>query len=129
MKWRSSPPMAAEPRGLSALYNLWVVRNAGVTRFAFDNPFDAASGRQMGNNCGSTGSSKQGPGTVVFRDNWAQTRGGTCSAWNGWQWRRERRCNSRVGGRPRVNRVAYIYRLCVYSPETVGARNVPYTGT
>jgi len=33
---------------LSALYNFWVSQNAGLTPFAFYNPFDVASGQQIG---------------------------------------------------------------------------------
>jgi hypothetical protein len=76
--------MAAEPRELSALYNFWVAQNAGLTPLACYNPFDVASGQQMGSNCGPTGTSSQGPVALVFRRNWAQARGGPCSASNWW---------------------------------------------
>ena len=82
--------MAAEPRGPSALHNFRGAQNAGPTRFAFNNPLDVALGRQIGSNCGLTGSGTQGRAAVVFRGNWAQARGGTCSASNWWGWRRER---------------------------------------
>ena len=35
---------------LSALYDFWVSQNAGLTPFAFYNPFDVASGQQIGSN-------------------------------------------------------------------------------
>jgi hypothetical protein len=54
---------------LSALYNFWVSRNAGLTAFAFYNPFDVPSGQQIGSNYDPTGNETQGRVTVVFRDN------------------------------------------------------------
>jgi hypothetical protein len=44
----------------------------GLTPFAFYNPFDVASGQQIGSNYDSTGNNTQGRVTVVFRGNWAQ---------------------------------------------------------
>src|SRR5450631_4244225 len=58
---------------LSALYSFWVSQNGGLTPFVFYNPFDVASGQQIGSNYDPTGSSTQGRVTVVFRGNWAQT--------------------------------------------------------
>jgi hypothetical protein len=46
--------------------------HAGLTPFAFYNPFDVASGQQIGSNYDSTGNNTQGRVTVVFRGNWAQ---------------------------------------------------------
>ena len=57
---------------LSALYSFWVSHNAGLTPFTFYNPFDVASGQQIGSNYDSTGNNTQGRVTVVFRGNWAQ---------------------------------------------------------
>jgi hypothetical protein len=58
---------------LAALYSFWVSQNAGMTPFAFYNPFDVASGQQIGSNYDPTGNNTQGRVTVVFRGNWAQT--------------------------------------------------------
>ena len=57
---------------LSALDSFWVSQTAGLTPFAFYNPFDVASGQQIGSNYDSTGNYTQGRVTVVFRGNWAQ---------------------------------------------------------
>ena len=57
---------------LSALYSFWLSQNAGLTPFAFYNPFDVASGQQIGSNYDPTGNETQGRVTVVFRGNWAQ---------------------------------------------------------
>ena len=57
---------------LSALYSFWVSKNAGLTPFAFYNPFDVGSGQQIGSNYDPTGNSTQGRVTVVFRGNWSQ---------------------------------------------------------
>jgi len=57
---------------LSALYSFWGSQNGGLTPFVFYNPFDVASGQQIGSNYDPTGSSTQGRVTVVFRGNWAQ---------------------------------------------------------
>ena len=57
---------------LSALYSFWGSQNGGLTAFAFYNPFDVASGQQIGSNYDSTGNNTQGRVTVVFRGNWAQ---------------------------------------------------------
>jgi hypothetical protein len=57
---------------LSALYSFWVSQNAGLTPFAFYNPFDVASGQQIGSNYDPTGNNTQGRVTVVFRGNWTQ---------------------------------------------------------
>ena len=57
---------------LSALYSFWDSQNGGMTPFAFYNPFDVASGQQIGSNYDSTGNNTQGRVTVVFRGNWAQ---------------------------------------------------------
>jgi hypothetical protein len=57
---------------LSALYSFWGSHNGGVTPFAFYNPFDVASGQQVGSNYDPTGNNTQGRVTVVFRRNWAQ---------------------------------------------------------
>ena len=57
---------------LSALYSFWVSQNAGMTPFAFYNPFDVASGQQIGSNYDPTGNNTPGRMTVVFRGNWAQ---------------------------------------------------------
>src|ERR1035438_4124232 len=35
---------------LSALYSFWVSQSGGLTPFAFYNPFDVASGQQIGSN-------------------------------------------------------------------------------
>jgi hypothetical protein len=45
---------------------------AGLTPFAFYNPFDVASGQQIGSNYDPTGNNTQGRVMVVFRGNWAQ---------------------------------------------------------
>jgi len=57
---------------LSELYSFWGSHNGGVTPFAFYNPFDVASGQQVGSNYDPTGNNTQGRVTVVFRGNWAQ---------------------------------------------------------
>jgi hypothetical protein len=81
---RSSVRSLRRPRGgvrlskrlsasvLSALYSFWVSQNVGLTPFAFYNPFDVASGQQIGGNYDPTGNNTQGRVTVVFRGNWAQ---------------------------------------------------------
>jgi len=43
-----------------------------LTPFVFYNPFDVASGQQIGSNYDPTGSNTQGRVTVAFRGNWAQ---------------------------------------------------------
>ena len=60
---------------LSALYSFWASQNAGLTAFAFYNPFDVASGQQIGTNYDPTGNNTLGRVTVVFRGNWAQGHG------------------------------------------------------
>src|ERR1039457_667385 len=45
---------------LSALYSFWVSQNAGLTPFASYNPFDVASGQQIGSNYDPTGNNTQG---------------------------------------------------------------------
>jgi hypothetical protein len=57
---------------LAVLYNFWVSQNAGLTPFAFYNPFDVLAGQQIGSNYDSTGNNTVGRVTVVFRGNWAQ---------------------------------------------------------
>ena len=57
---------------LSALYSFWVSQKGGLTPFAFYNPFEVASGQQIGSNYDPTGNNTQGRVTVVFRGNWAQ---------------------------------------------------------
>src|SRR6202522_2287968 len=57
---------------LSALYSFWGSQNGGMTPFAFYNPFDVATGQQIGSNYDPTGNNTQGRVTVVFRGNWAQ---------------------------------------------------------
>src|ERR1035438_863905 len=57
---------------LSALYGFWVSQNAGLTPFAFYNPFDVAPGQQIGSNYDPAGNNTQGRVTVVFRGNWGQ---------------------------------------------------------
>ena len=57
---------------LSALYNFWASQNGGLTPFAFYNPFDVATGQQIGSNYDPTGNNTQGRVTVAFRGNWAQ---------------------------------------------------------
>jgi hypothetical protein len=57
---------------LSALYSFWVSQKGGLTPFAFYNPFEVASGQQIGSNYDPTGNSTQGRVTVVFRGNWGQ---------------------------------------------------------
>jgi hypothetical protein len=57
---------------LSTLYSFWVSQKGGLTPFAFYNPFDVASGQQIGSNYDPTGNSTQGRVTVVFRGPWAQ---------------------------------------------------------
>ncbi len=52
---------------LVALYNFWVSQNGGLTPFAFYNPFDVATGQQIGSNYDPTGNNTQGRLTVVFR--------------------------------------------------------------
>jgi len=49
-----------------------VSQNAGLTPFAFYNPFDVASGQQIGSNYDPTGNSTLGCVAVVFRGNRAQ---------------------------------------------------------
>ena len=51
---------------LSALYSFWISQNGGLTPFAFYNPFDVASGQQIGSNYDPTGNSTQGRVTVSF---------------------------------------------------------------
>src|SRR6204780_4311134 len=68
--FRLSKRLTASP--LAALYSFWVSQNAGLTPFVFYNPFDVASGQQIGSNYDSTGNNTQGRVTVVFRGNWAQ---------------------------------------------------------
>ena len=57
---------------LSALYSFWVSQKGGLMPFAFYNPFDVASGQQIGSNYDPTGNNTQGRVTVVFRGPWAQ---------------------------------------------------------
>ena len=57
---------------LAALYDFWVSQNAGLIPFAFYNPFDVATGQQIGSNYDPAGNNTQGRVTVVFRGNWAQ---------------------------------------------------------
>src|ERR1035437_8682125 len=40
---------------LAALYSFWASQNAGLTPFAFYNPFDVASGSAIGSNYDATG--------------------------------------------------------------------------
>jgi hypothetical protein len=47
-------------------------QNAGLTPFAFYNPFDVATGSQIGSNYDPAGNNTQGRVRVVFRGNWAQ---------------------------------------------------------
>lgn len=58
---------------LSAQYNFRVSQNGGLTPFAFYNPFDVATGQQIGSNHDATGNETQGRVTVTFRGNWAQS--------------------------------------------------------
>src|ERR1035437_7287879 len=58
---------------LSALYSFWVSQTAGLTPFAFYNPFDVVANQQIGSNYDSTGNNTQGRITVAFRGNWAQS--------------------------------------------------------
>ena len=67
-----SPALRLTPSLLGALYTFWGSQNAGMTPFAFYNPFDVASGQQIGSNYDPTGNNTQGRVTVVFRGNWAQ---------------------------------------------------------
>jgi hypothetical protein len=69
--FRLSKRMSASQ--LSGLYNFWISQSGGLTPFAFYNPFDVASGQQIGNNYDPTGNNTQGRVTVVFRGNWVQT--------------------------------------------------------
>jgi hypothetical protein len=57
---------------LSTLYNLWTSQNAGLNPFAFYNPFDVATGQQIGSNHDPASNNTQGRVTVVFRGDWAQ---------------------------------------------------------
>ena len=57
---------------LSTLSGFWAARKGGLMPFAFYNPFDVASGQQIGSNYDPTGNSTQGRVTVVFRGPWAQ---------------------------------------------------------
>jgi hypothetical protein len=57
---------------LSTLCGFWAARKGGLMPFAFYNPFDVASGQQIGSNYDPTGNSTQGRVTVVFRGPWAQ---------------------------------------------------------
>jgi hypothetical protein len=57
---------------LAALYGFWTSQNGGLVPFAFYNPFDVASGQQIGSNYDPTGNATQGRVTVAFRGNWAQ---------------------------------------------------------
>ena len=57
---------------LSTLSGFWAARKGGLMPFAFYNPFDVASGQQIGSNYDPTGNSTQGRVTVVFRGAWAQ---------------------------------------------------------
>jgi hypothetical protein len=45
---------------LSALYNFWVTQNAELTPFAFYNPFDVASGQQIGSSYDPAGNNTRG---------------------------------------------------------------------
>lgn len=60
---------------LATLYNFWVSVNGGLTPFAFYNPFDVATGQQIGSNYDSTGINTQGRLVVTFRGNWVQSSG------------------------------------------------------
>ena len=53
---------------LSALYDFWGSQNGGLTPFAFYDPFDVASGQQIGENYDPSGNNTQGRLTVVFRN-------------------------------------------------------------
>jgi len=67
-------PAQQETEHIPALraIHLLGVQNAGLTPFAFYNPFDVASGQQIGSNYDPTGNNTQGRVTVMFRCNWAQ---------------------------------------------------------
>jgi hypothetical protein len=61
---------------LSALYDFWGSQNGGLTPFAFYDPFDVASGQQIGENYDPSGNNTQGRLTVVFRNPvWNQSTG------------------------------------------------------
>ena len=45
---------------LSALYSFWVSQTAGLTPFAFYNPFDVASGQQIGSNYDPQATTRRG---------------------------------------------------------------------
>lgn len=60
---------------LSSLYSFWVSVNGGLTPFAFYNPFDVATGQQIGSNYDSTGINTQGRIIAVFRGSWVQSSG------------------------------------------------------
>jgi hypothetical protein len=57
---------------LASLYAFWVSQNGGFTPFAFYNPFEVASGQQIGSNYDPAGNSTQGRSVVVFRGKWTQ---------------------------------------------------------
>lgn len=69
--FRLSKRLSASLR--STLCSFWVSQNAGLTPFAFYNPFDVAAGQQIGSNFDPTGNNTQGRVTVVFRGNWGQS--------------------------------------------------------
>ena len=60
---------------LATLKSFWDQKDGGMVPFFFYNPFDVASGQQIGSNWDSTGNSTQGRVTVVFRGNWSQSTG------------------------------------------------------
>ena len=57
---------------LAALYAFWTTQMGGTTAFCFYDPFDVASGAQIGSNYDPAGNNLQGRVTVVFRGNWSQ---------------------------------------------------------
>jgi hypothetical protein len=58
---------------LTALYSFYEAQNGGLAPFLYYNPFDVASGQQIGSNYDPTGNNTQGRVTVVFRGNWAES--------------------------------------------------------
>ena len=57
---------------VATLYAFWTTQLSGLTPFAFYDPFDVASGAQIGSNYDPTGNNLQGRYTVRFNGPWSQ---------------------------------------------------------
>jgi hypothetical protein len=64
--------VAAVPNGVTP-FSFLESQKFGMAPFLFYDPFDVASGRQIGSNYDATGNNTQGRVTVVVRGNWAQS--------------------------------------------------------